>query len=368
MSLKVYKSEKKDVVEAIAEIKDGLKDVSAKFIVFFSSSKFDPTSTAELFNNSFPNSETFGCTTSGEIVSGGMYKESIVAMAFEEDKVKNLKIEVLENLSSGINLELMLESYNSYFGDFRNLDIEKYYGLVLIDGMSGAEEVLMDSLGSQTNINIVGASAGDDLQFKATYVMHNGKAYGDAAVLAVVESGVDFDFIKTQSFNSTDKTLIPTKVNAKNREVIEFNNKPAAIAYSEALGVSVDEVSSLLMKHPVGLMVDGEPYVRSPQMILENNSMKFYCNVSEGMELNILESTDIVEDTKAILKSKTNGSNSISGIVNFNCILRTLELESLEKTDDYGKVFSNIPTVGFSTYGEEFIGHINQTATMLVLK
>ena len=42
-------------------------------------------------------------------------------------------------------------------------------------------------------------------------------------------------------------------------------------------------------------------------------------------------------------------------------------LESKNQTEDYGNVFSKIPTIGFSSYGEEFIGHINQTATMLVL-
>ncbi len=58
----------------------------------------------------------------------------------------------------------------------------------------------------------------------------------------------------------------------------------------------------------------------------------------------------------------------ISGVVNFNCILRTLELGQKGLTEDYGKVFEKVPTVGFSTYGEQYIGHINQTATMLVFR
>ncbi len=117
------------------------------------------------------------------------------------------------------------------------------------------------------------------------------------------------------------------------------------------------------MKHPVGLMIDGEPYVRSPQQI-KGDSMIFYCNVLEGMDLTLLESTDIVQDTEKDVEAKLN----ISGLINFHCILRTLELKGLEQTAAYGKIFTDIPTVGFSTYGEEYMGHINQTSTMLVFR
>jgi hypothetical protein len=34
---------------------------------------------------------------------------------------------------------------------------------------------------------------------------------------------------------------------------------------------------------------------------------------------------------------------------------------------EYGALFSPIPTVGLSTYGEQFKGHINQTATMILI-
>jgi hypothetical protein len=61
-------------------------------------------------------------------------------------------------------------------------------------------------------------------------------------------------------------------------------------------------------------------------------------------------------------------SGRITGIINFNCILRTLELKQKNLTGEYGDLFTSIPTIGFSTYGEQYIGHINQTATMLVFR
>ncbi len=58
----------------------------------------------------------------------------------------------------------------------------------------------------------------------------------------------------------------------------------------------------------------------------------------------------------------------ISGIIDFHCILGTLELRQKGQTDAYGQIFAAIPAIGFSTYGEEYIGNINQTSTMLVFK
>jgi hypothetical protein len=86
------------------------------------------------------------------------------------------------------------------------------------------------------------------------------------------------------------------------------------------------------------------------------------------MELYLLQSTNIIEDTRQVIQDEIKKLGSISGIINFHCILRTLELEKEGKTEQYAEIFKDIPTIGFSTYGEEFIGHVNQTATMLVFK
>jgi len=86
------------------------------------------------------------------------------------------------------------------------------------------------------------------------------------------------------------------------------------------------------------------------------------------MELSLLESTDIIEDTRNAITRAKEELGSISGIINFNCILRKLELKQKNLTKEYGDIFSAASTIGFSTYGEQYIGHINQTATMLVFK
>jgi len=240
-------------------------------------------------------------------------------------------------------------------------------GIVLTDGLSGKEELIIDRIGDLTNVNFIGGSAGDDLKFAATYVYANGKSYTNAAVLALIEPVGDFTFVKTQSFCQLPQKLVVTKANEAAREVLEFNHKPAAVAYAEALGTTVADAPNHFMHNPVGLVFEGEPFVRSPQQI-KGDSMHFYCSVVEGMELTLLESTDIIADTKKAVDAARQELGGISGIINFNCILRTLELGQKGLSNTYGELFSGVPTIGFSTYGEQYIGHVNQTATILVFR
>ena len=122
-----------------------------------------------------------------------------------------------------------------------------------------------------------------------------------------------------------------------------------------------------MMADPFRIMIGAEPYVRSPQQS-QGKSMVFYCNIKQGMELHILESKNIVKDTSEVIQLKKKNLGNISGLINFHCILRTLELEHHGQMDDYGRIFADIPTIGFSTYGEAYLGHVNQTSTMLLFK
>ena len=295
-----------------------------------------------------------------------MLNDSIVAMAWDGQALKDVKIEVVGNLRDENSVRAAFSSFESYFKvPMAELNPCEYVGIILVDGLSGAEEGLMETIGDLTNVTFIGGSAGDDLKFATTHLYAHGKSHSSSAVLALLKPGIPFTFIKTQSFRDLGKCLEVTKALEEKREVLEFNDKPAAVAYADLLGVPAEEAPSHFMHNPIGLVIDDEPYVRSPQQI-SGQAMRFYCGVKEGMELSILESTDIIGDTREALEQAREELGGISGIVNFNCILRTRELKQKNLAREYGELFSQYRTVGFSTYGEQYIGHINQTATMLV--
>ncbi len=368
MQIQTAYSQSDDIYEAVSQIKAQFNNLDAKIVLFFASSKFDPEKTASAFKEGFAETLTFGCSTAGEIVSGKMLKNAVVAMALSDSIIEDFAFQVVENITSENTMERAVGEFDNHFGVAASeMDFDKFVGIILMDGLSGAEERIMDQLGDLTNVLFVGASAGDDLKFSKTWVYADGKAYTNAALLVLLKPGVPFGFIKTQSFVAKPVKLVPTRVDEATREVMEFNGMPAAKAYAEAIGVPRDELEDRFMINPVGLMINDEPFIRSPQR-LNGDTVAFYCKVSEGMELSLLESLDIISDTKTAVDKKSAEMGGLSGIINFHCILRTLELEKKNITEEYARIFADIPTIGFSTYGEAFIGHINQTSTMLVFK
>ena len=345
--------------EAIDELAGAFKGIDPSLVVVFFSSRHPADVVASRVQAAWPNAHSIGCSTSGEIVTGAMTDSCIVAMVIDKATAPLVKVATVDDMGDLDQVNSACQS----LGDILTRDDQTHVGLVLMDGMSGKEEMVMDRLGDLTDLRFIGGSAGDDLAFKATHVFVDGVARQNTAVLAVMHVPAGYRIIKTQSFCRAGKSLTPTRVDTEKREVIEFDGKPASQAYMEAVGAdSLDDAAKHFMSNPVGLMNGDDPYVRSPQ-VFAGQALKFYCAVSPGVDLELLQSTDIVADTgKALADANCDGR--VIGILNFNCILRMLELKSLDKTVEYGSLFS-VPTAGFSTYGEADIGHINQTATMV---
>lgn len=359
-----------DIATAAKEIKNQLDPKAADLVLYFASSSYDGDELTKAMKEAL-GCETVGCTTSGELASGKMLDDSIVAMCLDSDVVEDYCVQVIENLSVGLSSKIdeAFEVFGQHFKQpVAEMDHNDYVGLLLADGLSNKEEQLNDLLGNKSNLIFIGGSAGDDLKFQKTLVYNNDKSYTHTSILVLLKPKNGFDIVKTQSFDSIGKQLTVTKNVEGERRVVEFNNKPAAEAYAEALGCEKDELGDKFFHNPLGMMFDKENlFVRSPR-IMESDDILFYCSMKHGQELEVLQSTDIIEETKSALKQKVNGHGNPAAIINFNCILRKLELLNKDQGEAYGNLFSDIPTIGFHTYGESYIGHINQTATMLLLK
>jgi hypothetical protein len=368
MYMKAVFSEKPDVKEAAADIRSQFGGMKPKMVLFFASTSFEPQGIAAAMQNEFAGAKVFGCTTAGELVGDRMLKNTVAAMCFDESAIADVDVGVVENIKGEVDVETTLGRFEEHFGvSMNDMSHTDYVGIVLMDGLTMAEERVMDSIGNKTSIAFLGGSAADNLTFTATHVFADGKAYSNAALLAVMKPKVKFTFLKTQSFCKRQEVLEPTKVDERTRTVFEINGVPAVDAYVKAIGKEVNDAPNYFPVHPTGvIMPDGEIFVRTPQKFNEDGSITFFCNVKKGIPLSLLEATDIVADTRVALEEKKKEFKSVAGIINFHCLFRTLILQSKNQVEEYCRSFAGVETLGFNTYGEAYLGHMNETSTMLL--
>lgn len=354
---------------AARELKEAVGGARGGLFVYFASTAYQPEAMSWAVKSEFQLCKVIGCTTAGELSPRGLTKNSVVGLYLPPSYASGVELAVVTELSKGVAGATKAVRYLAgQFGEESlSLDTERYVGIVLADGLSGGEEQLMVALGGVTDALFIGGSAGDDLKFKKTWVFCEDKAYSDAAVLALLKLKVPYTIAKTQSFSMRETTLEATRVDPAERTVHEFDGKPAVEAYAAALGIAPEELDQEAMtSHPLGLAVGDEPYVRSPQQILDNSGVKFYCRVDEGSKLHLLDNTDIPGDTERdVAEAETSLGRPIGAMLVFNCILRHLELESRGIVAPFVNSLGERTFAGFSTYGEQYIGHINQTATIL---
>ena len=372
MTISTAFTSKTNIDEAVAELRAGLGAGEHQLILYFASSSYESPQLARAVHNALAKpagGHSIGCTTAGEISTGQMSTNSIVAMAFSPEVIEQACVARVTDAKDPRSVDAALSELSKQLGgDVKDLPAAQYCGIALHDGLSVGEEVVMERLSDRTNVPFVGGSAGDDAKFAQTFTFMDGESFSGGSALAILKPAKPFHILKTQSFDVLDDVLVATSVDEATRTIHEFNGKPAVAEYARVLGVPEAQLQDRFMTNPVGLVTaEGEPFVRSPQQT-SGSSVVFYCRVLEGMELRVLRSRNIVEDTKRDLTAKVESIGSVSGVVNFHCILRTLELIEKKQTEDYGKIFTNAPTVGFSTYGESYVGHINQTSTMLLFE
>jgi len=357
-----------DAHAAVAEIKVQLGAIQPKLLLCFASTSQDPAELVRVLHAAYPGAALWGGTTAGELCTGKMSKGSVSVMAFGAHVVERTAIALLGNVDKNRDLEPAIASLERQLGvKLETLDPDSHVGLIITDGLSGAEEQLLEALSARTEIPFLGGSAGDDLKFEATHVFQNGAANPHAACLLLLTLPRGYEILKTQSFRETGKFLEATAVDVAKRQILAFDGHPAVYAYAEAVGATPDVIQDRFVSNPIARLVGNEPYIRSPRNI-DGTALHMYCGVNQGESLAVMEATDILADTKAALTPFLGGASQAQGVVDFHCILRSLELQSRGQTGEYMALFGDVPVAGFCTYGEACSTHVNQTSTMLVFK
>jgi hypothetical protein len=362
-----------DTATAVRDVAGALAvDGEPACIVFMAAIGQDGADIARGLRARFPSACVIGCSTNGEFTERARSRGGLAAMALSRSKVASCAATIAHvggDVEEGVRAAAARLSA-AVGQDIRELDPQRWVGLALLEGAKGREERINEALGNVAPcLSFVGGSAGDDVQFKQTWVAADGAFDPDGCALLLMELRVPFAVLKTCSFEPTSRAVTVTRADPSRRRILELDGRPAAPYYAELTGVRPEDLTlAHCSQTPLGLMIDGEPWLRSI-IRAEGDALLCACSVLPGTTLSLMRATDMVDDAaRAIAAREQHELHApVAGAILFNCIARQAEASVKGIEEPYHAALSRVVHVGMHTNGESWLGHINQTLTGLLI-
>ena len=339
-------------------------------LIWFSASRHDAQTLSETLHQLAPQFTFCGCSTSGEITPDGLQESGVVALLLPA-KWFTVSICTLPDVSI-LGMESIARLASETRIDFlQTLDTDDpVFALNMIDGLTYSEELVTVALDRGLDgIPLIGGSAGDDLHFERTWQIHNGLTYTGAAVVVLTQCRLPCQTFTNNNFVPTDYKLVVTEADPEQRKVIEFNAQPAARAYAEAIGSTVEELDAgSFASHSVVVKSGGQYYCRSIQKLNEDESLTFFCAIDHGLVLTVARSEGIVASSHAAIDLIEEAIGPIDMLFGFDCIYRKLDVQHRQTSHRIASLYQDANFIGFNTYGEQYNSmHINQTFTGIAI-
>jgi hypothetical protein len=269
--------------EAVAAARTELAGEILQHIIVFFSTEHDPSVLLSALKQNFPETHVSGCSTSGEIGPLGMMQGGIVFIAFPEAGFRLMSEVIPEIDKVGVERasEIARRLRIQMIGGVSRFAKEHIFALVLVDGLSNAEEALIAALDlSLDGIELIGGSAGDGLQFQDTVLIHRGNIIRGGAILFVIETTMPIRIFKTQNFEPTPVKLVVTAADVEKRIVYELNAEPAAREYAAAIGLNLEDLGPYsFASYPLVVKIGGNYYCRCIRTVNPDGSLSFFCAI-----------------------------------------------------------------------------------------
>jgi hypothetical protein len=366
-------SQAPDARQAIAELHRLIGGPDISCVILFCSPQYDIDAIAAATRAYFGELPVFGCTTAGEIGPFGYINGGVCGIGFpREDFV--VAATLIDDLAD-FELSSTIERTRAAAAERDRIAAaafpdgasgSKGFALLLIDGLSVREEQVVSAVATTLgDTPLVGGSAGDDLNFRRTWILYGGRFVTNAAALILIATRRRVSVFKTEHFLNTDRKVVVTGANPAARIVTELNAEPAAAEYARMVGLSGEHLSPrIFAAHPLMVRVGGLYHVRAIQKVNPDQSLTFFCAIDEGLVLTIARSVDVVHDLEDLFARIRQELGEPDLIIGCDCVLRNIEIEAQQLKSTVSELFVRNGVIGFCTYGEQFHSmHVNQTFT-----
>jgi hypothetical protein len=359
-----------------------LEGADAKLLVVFCSESYDLRSLLDAVNRRSGQVPLIGCSSAGEIATGGPGDAGVVAVAFGGPGFE-VRTGVAERASTrlraaGAEVAACFEE----LGDRPNSVL-----LLLTDGLAGdQQEIVRGAYGVLgAGIPLVGGCAGDDLKLRGTYQLHNGQVLQDAVVGAALCSDAPLGIGVQHGWRKVGEPMLITE--SRNNRVYRIEDRPALDVYLERLdppaevGTDPAAFTQFALTHPLGLSRrGGEEQVRFVgEADFEDRSLGCIAEVPQGGRAWLMEGDErsVLQATDAACATALAGVDGAAplGFLAFDCITRrgVLGDEGIRReVDRVADHADGAPVAGFYTYGEiarthGSSGFHNQTLVVLAV-
>jgi hypothetical protein len=362
--------------------RDALSGDDPKLVLVFCSDAYDVPVLLHAINECSGGVPLIGCSTAGEIATGGPGESSVVVTA-----IGGPGFSVTTTVSRGVSTRLR-EAGAEAASCFNDLEERPHRVLLLLtDGLAGdQQEIVRGAYGVVgAAVPMVGGCAGDDLKMASTTQLYGEEVLQNAIVAAAIASDAPLGIGVRHGWRTVGDPMLVTK--SSNNRVYSIDDRPALDVYLERLDAPAPAhteaaaFTRYALTHPLGLAARGaEPQVRFVgEANFEDRSLGCIAEVPqgslawfmEGDEDSVLEATDAAcAEALTALRDEP-----ALGIVAFDCIARrgVLGEDGIRQEIDRIAAHANgAPVAGFYTYGEiartrGIRGFHNQTLVILAL-
>jgi hypothetical protein len=357
-----------DTAAAVRALYAAIAQPDTGLVLFFCSRLHDLDTVAREMSRLFGEVPVVGCTTAGEIGPLGCTEHTISGLSLNKNSFATVVgcIDSVQQFDLTEGRDFIQALQQGLQAQHPQATPENSFALMLIDGLSMREERVTRSLQNALGqIQLIGGSAGDGMDFKHTMVYADGRFATGRAVVLLISTPLPFHIFKIQHFVPTAQRLVVTSADSSKRLVREINGLPAALAYANLIGVPVESLSAThFAASPLMVLINGAAYIRSIQKAQADGSLTFFCAIEEGIVLRMAQGEDMVSNMATSFAGirQTLGEPALT--LAFDCILRKLESIRNDATQQIAEVFMANHAVGLNTYGEQLCGvHVTQTLT-----
>ncbi|MEC7763227.1 MAG: FIST N-terminal domain-containing protein [Pseudomonadota bacterium] len=354
-----------DDLASLSDLSALMRPDEMELIVLFVSSMADFDAVLKRVAGCCEGTHVIGCSTAGEISPDGYAEGEIVAVGFPRDmfRAKIHLIPDLDDIPSQHLIDRMIQSRGEL--EAERPDWRYEFNFVVIDGLSKREDALTSGLAMGLGpVPLFGGSAGDGTDFEETFVLYDGEAYRNAAVLAQFRTRCPVRVFKTDHLIPSDTRMVVTGADPARRTVHEINAEPAAREYARILGKDPEQLTTFTFAaHPVVVRIGGQHHVRAIQRVAENGELVFFSAIDEGLVLTLAEPENMIDHLRRELGGLSDERRP-ANILGCDCLLRRMEAQENQMTHEISALLREHRVIGFSTYGEQYNSmHVNQTLT-----